>query len=99
MTFPLDSCGDKLPNDLTDSPVSFYPVFVQYTEKNLNKIQSNFCRDAYIAFREKNNRDEIQVGSFIGIERARQFKELLSQTFADVEVGNATLIKANGEKP
>jgi hypothetical protein len=99
VTFPQDVCGDQLPDDATAYPVSLYPIFVKYTEADLAKVQSQLCRDAFKKFRDKNNRDEIQVGSFLGTERASRFKEFISQTFADVEVGEATIIASKRETP
>jgi len=99
VTFPKDVCGDQLPDDATAYPVSLYPIFVKYTEADLAKVKSDFCRDAFKKFRDKNNRDEIQVGSFVGTERSSQFQEFISQTFADVEVGEATIIASKRETP
>lgn len=99
VTFPQDVCGDQLPDDATAYPVSLYPVFVKYAEADLAKVKSDFCRDAFKKFRDKNNRDEIQVGSFLGTERASQFKEFISQNFANVEVGEATIIESKRETP
>lgn len=99
VTFPQDVCGDKLPDDATAYPVSLYPIFVKYTEANLAKIKSDFCQDAFKKFRDKNNRDEIQVGSFLGTERASQFKEFLAQTFVGVDIGEVTIIEAKRETP
>jgi hypothetical protein len=91
-TFPQNSCGDQLPDDQTAYPVTFYPVFVTYTDANLNQLKSEFCRDAFKMFREKNNRYEIQVGSFITPQRASEFKSVLSETFNGVDVGEGSII-------
>jgi hypothetical protein len=91
-TFPQNSCGDRLPDDQTAYPVTFYPVFVTYTETNLNQLKSEFCRDAFKIFREKNNRHEIQVGSFMTQQRANEFKAVLSETFNGVDIGEGSII-------
>lgn len=47
--FPLNSCGDKDPGGTN----SWYPVYVENTEINLNLIKSNYCRDGILKYREE----------------------------------------------
>ncbi|MEQ8999547.1 MAG: hypothetical protein RID53_23860, partial [Coleofasciculus sp. B1-GNL1-01] len=74
MSFPKESCGDSLPEDPDAYPVEFYPVLIDYSESNLESVQSQFCRDSLKIYRESLDKEYIQVSSFIGRERANQFK-------------------------
>lgn len=95
VSFPLDACGDKLPDDQKVYPVSLYPVFLEYSEEKLTQVKSSFCRDAIKKFREATGKDEIQVASFIGSERANQFKEFISaKVRISGRIGQPTAIAA-----
>lgn len=86
-SFPKKSCGDSFPTDPQDFPVSFYPVFVDYSETNLQKINLNFCEDAYQLIREETGKESIQVGSFTSLDRAEAFKEFMIDKVGSGEVG------------
>jgi len=43
--FPKASCGDPLPSNSSDYPITFYPVFVPYSDDNLAKVRSSLCQD------------------------------------------------------
>jgi len=92
--FPKPSCGDTLPSNDTEYPVSFFPVFVEYSEANLSSIQQKYCRDAFQNYRKEKQKDSIQVASFNGRERATFFRELLSSEYQGAEVGSPTVIAA-----
>ncbi|NQE37665.1 hypothetical protein [Microcoleus asticus] len=95
VSFPLDACGDKLPEDQKVYPVSLYPVFLEYSEEKLSQVKSSFCRDAIKKVRESTGKDEIQVASFIGTERANQFKEFMSAKVGiSGSIGQPTVIAA-----
>jgi gas vesicle protein len=89
------TCGDPLPDDPQAYPVSFYPVFVEFTEDNLRTVQ-NFCSDAYSTPRQINNKEEkaIQVASFSSLEHANSFKNLILREIGSGEVGQSTVIQA-----
>lgn len=86
-SFPKKSCGDNFPKDPKDFPVSFYPVFVDYSETNLKKINLNFCEDAYQLIRKETGKESIQVGSFTSIDRAEAFKKFMTDKVGSAEVG------------
>jgi hypothetical protein len=91
VSFPQDSCGDSPPEAgsvESNYAVFFYPVYVGYSGENLEKMQSQFCRDAFKTEREENGEMAIQVGSFLTEEKAEEFQRFLSRNFNRVEVGN-----------
>jgi hypothetical protein len=91
--FPLDSCGDSLPTNPQEFPVSFYPVYVSMTDENLNEMTRSFCRDAYAMTRKDVEKKAIQVASFTNLDRAEDFKSYLAQFFSGVEVGEPTIVE------
>lgn len=93
--FPQPVCGDTLPTDLKAYPVKLYPVFVDYSESNLQTVQSKFCQDALSKTREKTGKQAIQVGSFLTVDRANTFKEFLLKNIGSGEVGEPTVIESN----
>lgn len=86
-SFPQPNCGDPMPTDPKDFPVSFYPVFIDYSESNLQTVTARFCKDAYQMVRQDTNKEAIQVGSFTSFERAELFKAFLQKTFRSGDVG------------
>ena len=101
VSFPLDACGDKLPDDQKVYPVSLYPVFLEYNEEKLTQVKLSFCRDTIKKVRESTGKNEIQVASFIGTERANQFKEFISAKVGiSGSIGQPTAIAAkSGQTP
>ncbi len=95
VSFPQDACGDKLPEDPQAYPVEFYPVYIDYSESNLQAVTSKFCRDALKKYRETKGKDYIQVASLVGKERANQFKDLMQQEFGSGEIGEPSVINAS----
>lgn len=98
-SFPKESCGDSLPNDSSAYPINFFPVFVDYSESNLNLLKSIFCRDAFKKFNEKSGKDEIQVASFLGRERAEQFANLIKNEIGSGNLGNPTVLESKPGTP
>lgn len=94
VSFPKESCGDSLPSDQKAYPVNLYPVFIDYSEANLKAITSGFCSDAFATNRKKTNKKSIQVASFIGIERATEFKEFMIKKLKSGEIGEPSVIEA-----
>ena len=70
--YPRNQCGDQGDPNVYD----FYPVYVRPINQ-LNMIIRRYCRDAYISSRGGTRPKSVQVGSFIGRERASSFKEYL----------------------
>jgi hypothetical protein len=90
--FPQESCGDSLPEDGSAYPVSFYPVFVDYSEKNLQILQSQFCKDSIKVFRDNKNKNSIQVASFTSQEKAEQFRKFIFPKIGMGELGQPTTL-------
>ena len=91
--FPLPNCGDSLPTNPNAYPVNFYPVYIDYSESNLQTVKSNFCGDAYQLTREKTGQKAIQLGSFITLERAKYFQSFMADKFGNAEIGEPTQIQ------
>jgi hypothetical protein len=81
--YPLDACGDKDPG----SANTWYPVYVNSSEENLEIIHRNYCRDAFRKYRKEVGIESIQVASFIDRAKAESFAELIRQDFNVSEVG------------
>lgn len=92
--FPMASCGNPLPKSDEDYPISFYPVFIDHSEANLEKIKSEFCRDSFPKRRES-DKLFIQVSSFTDRAKAQDFADFLAETFGSAEVGQATVVATN----
>lgn len=93
--FPKTSCGDPLPTNPNEYPVTFYPVFVPYSEANLDKARSLFCQDA-LKVRRKDTQDlAVQVSSFTNEEKSRSFANFINSEISDVEVGQPTVRELN----
>jgi len=90
--FPKTACGDSKPTNPLDYPVSFYPVFIDNTDANLNRIRAEFCQDARPAFREKMNKTSILVASFTSTQRAEEFRAFLASRFGNAEIGEPTVV-------
>lgn len=92
--FPQASCGDSPPTD-SISQVQFYPVFIQYSESNLQTLKSNFCVDAYKTNRKDTGEEAIQVASFTNRSRAKLFSDFINRKVGSAEVGQPTTYSAN----
>jgi hypothetical protein len=91
------TCGDALPKDEKVYPVSFHPVFVSYSEKNLEIVKKHFCADAIKRRSEKLGKDVVQVGSFTSKERANALKSELSAHLQGADIGEPTVIQNFGK--
>ena len=92
--FPMASCGDPLPKSDEDYPINFYPVFIDNSEANLEKVKSEFCQDSLAKLRE-NDKLSIQVSSFTDSAKAQDFADFLAETFSFAEVGKPTVVATN----
>lgn len=91
------TCGDSLPESSTAYPVTFYPVVVDYSEKNLELLKSHFCKDSLKRFSKEMRKNIIQVASFNSQDKADQFKNKLKLHFDGVYVTAPTIIKSSPE--
>lgn len=92
--FPLTNCGDPLPTN-SKSPTQFYPVFVDFTDNNLQQITTRFCEDAYKTIRKDNGQVGIQVASFTNRAQAKLFSDFMNRKLGSGEVGQATTYTAS----
>lgn len=90
-SFPQSACGDPIPAG-NGSPISLYPVFVEYSDNNLQRIKAQFCQDALPKIRKGTNRQAVQIASFSSRDRAVLFASFLSKRFNGVEVGEPTIL-------
>ncbi len=86
--FPQSACGDPAPTDPSDYPVTFYPVYADYSPENVAIIQARYCRDAYAMQRQETGQQTVQVASFIDRDRATAFAAFLAQNVGSGEVGS-----------
>ncbi|HEY9657372.1 MAG TPA: hypothetical protein V6C65_02825, partial [Allocoleopsis sp.] len=82
-SFPIDTCGDRDPGGTN----TWYPVYVNYSERNLSLIQSHYCRDAIRKYREDMGLYSIQVASFLNQSDAQEFAALLKSEIGNGKVG------------
>ena len=91
--FPQFSCGDSPPGSPNAYPVSFYPVYLEYSEDNLVQVKSRFCNDALSMYRKNKGRQAIQVASFTSLEKAQSFAQFLTnQGVGYADVGEPKII-------
>ncbi len=94
-SFPKDTCGDRMPTNINEFPVDFYPVYAEPTAGILQYIRVNLCRDAYSMTRKEIGQRATQVGSFTSYDRAEQFSKFLKNKIGSGEVGQPRRV----EKP
>ncbi|MCF3578553.1 hypothetical protein [Planktothrix agardhii] len=95
--FPLESCGDSLPEDPQAYPLELYTVFIDDSQ-DWQEIQKQYCGEASfaeISQKTGRGRDIIQVGTFISKQRAEYFRETLSGYLDKVFISEATIITAD----
>ena len=80
-------CGNTLPKEVNLYPVNFHPIFVNYTEKNLELVKQHFCEDTFKKLLDKTGKEAIQIALFTRQEIANQFKENLTQYFNGADIG------------
>lgn len=88
--FPQANCGDSLPTN-SDTPIQFYPVFIEYSESNLKTVKSKFCADAYRKVRNDTDKVAIQVASFIDRNQAELFRDFMKKKLGSGDVGKPTI--------
>ncbi len=86
--FPMDACGDQL--DATAEV--WYPVYVDFSQKLLTHIKSNYCRDAIQTVVD--GKRLIQVASFVDRYKAKEFADLLKARVGSGKVGNPTVVNS-----
>lgn len=91
--FPQSTCGDPQPVDASAYPLNFHPVFVPYSEANLQIVKSQFCSDAYSTVRQNSGIESIQVASFSSFERATLFKQFIGKQVTGAEVGESRRVE------
>ncbi len=91
-SFPRASCGDLRPLDSSEYPIDFYPVYIDFSEKNLEKVKTNFCRDSYTKKRELTGKKSIKVASFSNYKKAEDFQDIMSDKFGNAEIGEPNTI-------
>ncbi|CAD5965068.1 hypothetical protein PCC9214_03439 [Planktothrix tepida] len=80
LKFPLNYCGDQTSGGTN----MWYPVYVDYSDKNLKTIKESFCCDSYLD--ESDNL--IQVASFYNPKNANNLvKVLKSNGITSARVG------------
>lgn len=84
-TFPSDTCGARDPGGTN----TWYPVYINYSEKNLSNVQNEYCRDAILEYREDIDLHSIQVASFLNLADAQKFASLMRAELGSGEVGEA----------
>lgn len=82
--FPKPSCGDSLPQQEDEYPVTFYPVDISYSEANLEKARNIFCQDAFVKLIEGERM--IQVASFRSIAKSENFANFIRRELEDAQV-------------
>ena len=93
--FPQRSCGDSLPVDSNAYPVSFYPVYLEYSENNLAQVKYRFCNDAFSMYRKNKGIRAIYVASFTSLEQAQSFAQFLTyQGVGYADVGEPKIIRS-----
>lgn len=81
--FPANTCGDRDPGGTN----TWYPVYVNYSEKNLSLVKDLYCRDAITKYRENLGLHSIQIASFLNRSDAQKFAELMQYEIGSGEVG------------
>jgi tetratricopeptide (TPR) repeat protein len=91
--FPKSSCGDNYSSlsNLNNYSVSFYPVYIEYSNSDLEIIKTNFCQDALVVKRK--DKLVIKVASFTSKERANLFADFLSARIGKAEVGEPRIYR------
>lgn len=91
--FPQSNCGDSPPTDSVQT--QFYPVFIEYSQNNLQRVKLNFCADAYKTTRKDTGEVAIQVASFTNRSRAELFSDFIKSKLGSGDVGQPTISSAN----
>ncbi|MBE9122631.1 hypothetical protein IQ269_17950 [Tychonema sp. LEGE 07199] len=81
--FPMSSCGDSDPGYVTN----WYPVYINYSERNLAIIRANYCRDAIPVYRNYQGTTSILVASFLNRSTAQEFANFMKTKVGSGKVG------------
>lgn len=81
--FPMSSCGDSDPGYVTN----WYPVYVNYSDRNLAIIRANYCRDAIPIYRNYQGTTSILVASFLNRSTAQEFANFMKIKVGSGKVG------------
>jgi hypothetical protein len=92
VSFPRPACGDSIPA-AKSFPISFYPVYVDYSSGSLAKIRAQYCKDAYPITRQDTGRRAVQVASFTSASRAKDFAAFMMEKLGSGEVGSPRRVK------
>jgi hypothetical protein len=92
-SFPRPTCGDLRPTSSSDYPVTFYPVFINYSESNLSRAKEQFCEDSIKNLRKSKGIVAVQVSSFTSPVRAEEFRAFLASRFGNAEIGDPLVIQ------
>jgi hypothetical protein len=91
--YPKASCGDSLPTNSKEYPISFYPVELPYSISNITRTRINFCKDAI-----QKGSSKIQIASFTTKEKAQEFANFLELEIKGTMVGSPTTIQTSQEQ-
>ncbi|NBD33282.1 MAG: hypothetical protein GVY17_10020 [Cyanobacteria bacterium] len=83
--FPKPSCGDSLPQQEDEYPVTFYAVDIAYSEGNLGQVKNIFCQDAFVKVIEEEER-MIQIASFRSLSRSKNFANFIRTEIEETQV-------------
>ncbi|MCT7952230.1 J domain-containing protein [Ancylothrix sp. C2] len=83
--FPQNTCGDQVPSGTNE----WYPVYVNYSEDNLNRVRNFYCRDAFKKQRQTGE-ISVQVASFLNRSDAVEFANILKFDLDSGEVGKSS---------
>ena len=76
--FPQETCGDTRPQENFEHRSNWYPVFIDKNmASDLEHVQEYSCKDAASLRREKTKKPAILVASFISLEKATEFAEVV----------------------
>jgi hypothetical protein len=91
-SFPRGTCGDPLPSDESLYPLTYYLVFIPWTDENLREVKSKFCADAYVKT-STNGEKVIKVASFY-TQKASEFLLLMENNFGEARLGEASVVSS-----
>jgi hypothetical protein len=90
-SFPRETCGDPLPSDESEYPLTYYPIFIKNTADNLQTVKEQFCTDAFVKNDKATGEEVIMVASFY-TQKASEFLLLMKQNFGEARLGTASVI-------
>ncbi|MEL7509580.1 MAG: tetratricopeptide repeat protein [Cyanobacteria bacterium J06554_1] len=85
--FPQVSCGDDRPSDPSLYPIKMYPIYIDDTDENLQRVRGEFCNDAFV----NKQAGQIQVASFHKRDLGHYFHILMEQEFGNAYTGAASV--------